>query len=113
MDNDSPAKERAEVPEVATVTIGKVRYEAPPWGKLRGLGQNGGIVVAFDADSGRELWALKVYEIRYDGEMEDDKQDVFIAGMAADGDHHLRVEAERGRGVWRVDLVRRTSQRLP
>lgn len=112
MDDDRPTKERAEIPEVAPVTLGQVRYEAPPWGKVRGLGQNGGIVAAFDTLTGQELWVLKVYETRYDGEMEDDKQDVFIASMVADGGQGLRVVAERGQGVWRVDLVHRTSVRV-
>jgi len=110
--DDRPSKERAEVPEVDAVIIKGTRYEALPWGKARGLGQNGGIVAAFDVASGRELWVLKVFEIACNAEMEGDKQDIFIAEMAVDGEHHLRVVAERGHGVWRVDLQRRTATRI-
>jgi hypothetical protein len=112
MEDERPAKERAEIPEVDPVVIGGIRYEVVPWGKARGLGQNGGIIAAVDAATGRELWTLKVYEIRYDPDMEGDKQDLFIAGLSADGDKHLRVEAERGGGIWRVDLERRASERV-
>jgi hypothetical protein len=102
---DEIAKERSEVPEPAPVTVKGVRYEALPWGKARGLGQNGGYIAAYD-DGGRELWVLKVYDVRYDGEREDDKQDLFISDIAADGESALRITDERG-GEYRVDLSNR------
>ena len=107
--DERPSKERTEVPEVAPVTIAGTRYEAIPWGKARGMGQNGGIIAAIDPATGQELWTLKVYEVHYDPEKEGDKQDLFIARMVAEGAHHLRVEAERGRGIWIVDLDQRSA----
>ncbi|HEY9227125.1 MAG TPA: hypothetical protein VIP11_10790, partial [Gemmatimonadaceae bacterium] len=66
---------------------------------------NGGYIAAFDERSGRELWLLKVYDVVYDGEKEDDKQDVFIASLTGDRGE-LRVTDERGRR-YTVDTQRR------
>jgi hypothetical protein len=105
--SNRPEKERSEIPEPAPVTSAGVRYEALPWGKARGLGQNGGYIAAFDAASGRELWLLKVYEVRYDGRREDDKQDLFIEDLTLEAKGLLRVTDERG-AVYRVDLAQRS-----
>ena len=73
---------RVAPPEVAPVTVGKLRVEAIHWGKDRGLDHNGGYIAAFDVDSGDELWTLQIYKTEYDQEMEEDVQDVFIAKMS-------------------------------
>lgn len=99
-------KERSEVPEPAAVVADGVRYEAVPWGKARGLGQNGGYIAAYDTRTDDELWLLKVYTVAYDGEREDDKQDVFIEDLTLEAPGRLRVTDERG-GVHHVDLLRR------
>ena len=104
--NDEVEKERSEPPEPAAVVTGGVRIEALPWGKVRGLGQNGGYIAAYDAGDDHELWLLKVYDVVYDGEMEEDKQDCFIEDMALDPAGRLRVTDERGR-VYVVDIERR------
>jgi hypothetical protein len=95
--DEKPDKERSDVPEPAPVVIDGVRYEAVPWGKARGLGQNGGYIAAFDGATNRELWILRVYEVTYDGEREDDKQDVFIEDLSLEKNGLLRVTDERGR----------------
>ncbi len=104
--DDKPEKERSEIPEPPPVTADGVRYEAVLWGKARGLGQNGGYIAAVDAASGKELWLLKVYDVVYDGEREDDKQDLFIEDLSIESGGLLRVTDERG-GMHRVDLGRR------
>ncbi|MDS4016443.1 MAG: hypothetical protein RKP46_19105 [Candidatus Accumulibacter sp.] len=102
--DDAPEKERREIPEPAPVVVGGMRYEAVPWGRMRGLGQNGGYLAAYDVASGRELWLFKVYDVKYRPEMEEDKQDVFIEDLALDAQGRLRVTDERGE-VYRVDLA--------
>lgn len=42
-------EERYSVPEPSGVSFGKLRIEALPWRKARGLGQNGGYIAAYDA----------------------------------------------------------------
>ena len=100
-------KERAEPPPPPSITIGDIRYDAVHWGKARGLGQNGGYIAAHDAYSGTELWLLKVYDVVYDGRMEDDKVDRFITSFTDLGDDRLEVADERGRR-YVVDLASRT-----
>jgi hypothetical protein len=104
--DDRPEKERSDIPEPAPVVVGGLRYEAVPWGRARGLSQNGGYIAARDMASGRELWLFKVYDVKYLPDMEDDKQDVFIEDLALDAKGRLRVTDERGE-IYRVDLVHR------
>jgi hypothetical protein len=96
-------KKRSGPDDVEPVTLGNIRYEAPPWGKERGLGQNGGHVVAVDQTTGAELWVAQLYELRYDPNMEADKQDTFISRLSAAPDGGLSVETERGT-IYLVDL---------
>ena len=53
---------------------------------------------------GSERWVLKVYDVTYDGEREDDKQDRFIEDLALEANGLLRITDERG-AVYRVDLA--------
>ena len=102
------AKKRSEPDPVDPVRVGGVRYEAVPWGKARGLEQNGGYVAAFDEKTGKELWLLKVYDVGYDGDMEADKQDVFVTSLDIDREgRRLTVESEAG-DRYAVDLESRT-----
>ena len=100
-------KKRSGPGPVDPVRFGGIRYEAMPWGKARGLDQNGGYVAAIDEKTGEELWLLKVYDVGYDGDMEEDKQDVFVTGLEIDGaGRRLTVENEAG-DSFSVDLASR------
>jgi len=100
-------KKRSGPDPVDPVRSGGIRYEAMPWGKARGLGQNGGYVVAIDEKTGDELWLLKVYDVIYDGDMEGDKQDVFVTSLEIDrAGRRLTVENEAG-DRFTVDLETR------
>lgn len=101
------SKKRAGPAAVAPVTVGRVRYEALPWGKVRDLDQNGGYIAAVDEASGKELWILKIYDVHYDGDKEDDKQDLFITRIEQKDCHSLLIENERGQRFI-VDLPTRT-----
>jgi hypothetical protein len=97
-------KERAAPPEPEPVSLDGTRYESMLWGKTRGLGQNGGYLVAIDEASGKELWVLKVYDVVYEKDKEEDKQDVFITSLSLDPDQRtLRVTNEKEQ-VFLVDL---------
>lgn len=90
-------KKRSEPEQVEPICRGSVRYEAPLWGKSRGLGQNDGHIVAIDQATGRELWVVQLYDIRYDPNMEEDKQDIFLSSLTLDaGGNCLLAEDERG-----------------
>ena len=117
-----PASQAPPVPTVAAAktlkregptAVAPVRFEAMQisvlhWGLERGLPQNGGYIVASDAITGRELWLLKVYEVRYDPKRERDVQDTFIVEMKADASGSLLlIRDELGR-VHTVDPRART-----
>jgi outer membrane protein assembly factor BamB len=96
--DDAPKAKRAGPPKVAPVAMGELEFAAIPWGKARGLGQNGGYVAAIDRATGKELWTLKVYDVRYDPALEGDVQDVFIKSLAKSASgRELIVTDERGR----------------
>ena len=88
---------RIAPPEVPPVTVAGVKIEVLHWGRERGLAQNGGYVVAVDPVTGKELWTLRIYDVIYDGAMEEDVQDVFIASLRAVGDRHVEIVDENGR----------------
>jgi hypothetical protein len=89
------AKRRAPA-AVAPVTSGGVRYEALLGARSRGFEQDGGVIAAYDAKSGKELWTLQVYETEYDPSEETDVQEVYIVRLtlSKSGDA-LVVENER------------------
>lgn len=104
-------KDRAAPREVSPVVLEGRRYEAPHWGKSRGLPQNGGYVAAIDPASGRELWLTRIYRVGYERGREGDKQDVFITGLEAEpGGRGLLISDERGRR-YRLDLRTRKVER--
>ena len=58
---------------VAPVVAEGVRYSAPPDAM--------GFVVATDVSTSRELWRVRIYEVRVDPKLERDVQDVFITSL--------------------------------
>ncbi len=93
-----PMPKRVGPEDVAPLTLGGTRYEVIHWGKERGLGQNGGIIAAFDNNTNAERWTLKVYNIDYDPVMEEDVQDLFITSMTeAATPGNIEIVDENGR----------------
>jgi hypothetical protein len=86
---EAPSHKRSAPPKVAPVEHRGIRYAVVRGAKGRGLPQNGGYIEATEIASGRSLWLVKVYEVLYDPDMEDDKREVYIS--------RLRLDAARGR----------------
>ena len=100
------AEKPAGPKDVTPVTLDGVRYEALHWGKPRDLGQNGGLIAAYDSASGDELWVERIYKIVY-GDKSPQKYDLFISSIAAtDNGASLRITDESGR-VFRLRLADR------
>ncbi|GAB4267901.1 MAG: hypothetical protein Kow0065_18420 [Methylomicrobium sp.] len=105
-------KKRSGPKPVKPVEHDGVRYEAVHWGKARGLEQNGGYLAAFDQKSGEELWLLKVYDVNYDSDIEDDKQDVFITGLRFGWFNKSRLIIKNERNeTFNVDLATRRVEK--
>lgn len=103
------AKKRLGPAKVEPVTIDGVRYEAIQWGKARDLDQNGGYIGAYDQNTGKELWLLKIYDVSYEGDIEDDKQDIFITRLRQKCGRYLVIENEKGQRFI-VDLKTRSVE---
>jgi hypothetical protein len=90
----SPAyAKRAPPIDVPPVTLNGIEYSAPHWGLTGGKQQNGGYVEAKDLKTGKLLWELRIYEIKYNANVETDVQDVFITSMKlVDGKLHVSNE---------------------
>ncbi len=98
----SPASAKRAAPRaVVPVVADGVRYSAPA--------EAMGFVVAAAADSGRELWRARIYEVRVDPNLERDVQDVFITSLALGGGT-LLITNERG-GRYALDMKTRKVTR--
>ena len=78
-------------PPPKPVVADGVRYEEATNARRRGFEQSGGVIVATDSKTKAELWALQVYQVRFDPAEERDIQEIFITKlkMDADGKHLL------------------------
>jgi hypothetical protein len=86
---EAPSHKRSAPLKVTPVEHRGIRYAVVRGAKGRGLPQNGGYIEATEIASGRPLWLVKVYEVVYDPDIEDDKREVYIS--------RLRLDAARGR----------------
>jgi hypothetical protein len=83
-----PASAKRAAPAmVAPVVENGVRYEAPHDAM--------GFVVAIEVATNKELWRVRIYEVRVDPNLERDVQDVFITSLVAK-DGSLLIANERG-----------------
>jgi hypothetical protein len=102
------SKKRREPENVDPVEANGIRYEAPLQGALYGYAQDGGIIIARDADSGELEWTQRIYKVSYDKDIEDDKQDIFISKLSlAEGRTVLNIKNERG-VQFNLDLIDRS-----
>ncbi len=98
----APAFAKRSAPrEVVPVVADGVRYTAPS--------EAMGFVIAAAADSGKELWRVRIYEVRFDPALERDVQDVFITSLEMKG-RALVVTNERGE-KYALDLKTRKVTR--
>jgi hypothetical protein len=68
---------------VDKITKNGVRYEELRGGVSRGFEQNGGILLATDVATNKELWVLQIYKTEYDPQEEADVQDVYFTKLKA------------------------------
>ena len=93
-----------EIPKPKPAVRAGVRYEVVRNARFRGLPQAGGVIVAIDTASGRELWVTTVYRVTFDDAEEKDTQEVFVTRLRLADDSRLEVTNERGE-VFLVDVA--------
>ena len=104
---------KRRVPSVAPVIAGDTRYEVLKGARSRGFTQNGGIISAVDAGSGKELWTLTLYQTQYDAQEETDVQDVFITSLALSKDGKQLLAKSENKKSYLVNLADRTVTTVP
>jgi len=93
---------RAVPKPVVPVVFNGVTYSAPN-------DRRGAYVVATDEKNGRKLWEVKVFETKYDSQLEEDVQDVWITELHISNDS-LLVKDEKSR-CYRVNLATHVAKR--
>ncbi|MBI3229629.1 MAG: hypothetical protein HYZ45_05440 [Burkholderiales bacterium] len=114
MDGEMGMSPKRVGPEVVTpLIIDGIRLEAVNAGRARGLSQNGGYLEAFDVASGKTLWLLQVYQIKYDQEMEEDVQDRFISKLVWQAQNKTVLVIDEFGKRYQLDLQNKIVQALP
>jgi hypothetical protein len=80
-------KKRAEPDRASPIRHGGVVYDiaqdqAATWGSDPLPGTATVSLVAMDEGDGRELWRTRLYDVHFDGEMERDKQEIYVTSLA-------------------------------
>lgn len=101
------SEDRLPPPEVPPLERDGIRYVQAPDGRDVGAKQVGGILLATDIASGRQLWTLTIYDNAIDDKLEEDVQWIFFESMAFDPDGRLRIVNEAGQ-AFLVDVKNRT-----
>lgn len=110
---DLPKPKRVGAPTVAPITVGELRFEVLRKTRSRGFDQNGGVIAAIDAASGKELWTLKVYVIDYIPKLETDVQDIFIVALEKTGDNATLIVKDERHRQFIVDIAARSAKPAP
>ena len=105
MSADGQNAKRSAPKEVKPVVHEGVRYTAPHWVWAKGRRIAGGYIEAFNAETNKRLWRIKVYETKSSTQLEKDVQEVFIRSTDIENDK-LVVVNERGER-YEVDLKTR------
>ena len=87
-DMEAPMESKSEntkrrVVFVDAITKNGVRYEELRSAMSRGFEQNGGVLLATDEATNKELWVLQIYKTEYDQQEEADVQDVYFTKLKA------------------------------
>lgn len=106
------SEDRLPPPVVPAVERDGVRYSQAGDGHDVGLDQVGGVLVATDIRSGKQLWVLSVYKNPIDPRLEADVQWVFFTSMAFDSRGRLRISNELGK-TFQVDVKTRKVTPVP
>jgi hypothetical protein len=106
----SPAdKKRRSAVHAKPVVHKGVKYEAvlwtePTWGSDPLPDTATAFVFAMKADDGSELWRAKLYDVRFDPDMERDKQEVYVEKLSLNlFGTKLKAVDEKGR-KYAIDL---------
>lgn len=107
--NKIPSNSRIPPPDVPPIEHNGILYVQEMQGITHGFDQATGYLIAYDAKTKEQLWAIKVYEVKQISGLEQDVQWVFFKSMTLIPEQDkLLIENELG-DRYLIDLQNRTS----
>ena len=97
--------------KVPPISHNGIRY-AIRRSEIQRFGQSGGVIQALHEDTEQELWAVRVYEIVRDPEMEKDVQEIYIQEMLLDDTEQFLLVTDERQRRYRVALADGAVQAL-
>lgn len=97
------AKRRA--PAAQPVVHKGIRYEQLRRPMDQGFDQAGGVIVAIDAASGRQVWVTQLFKTDFDPKEEKDAQEVYVSQLVFDAKAGFLMATDERKRRWRINPV--------
>ena len=97
------AKRRA--PSAKPVTHLGVRYEQMRRPGEHGFTQAGGVIAAIDVAKDKQLWAVQLYETKFDPAEERDAQEVYVSELRIDTKTQALIATDERKRHWMIKLA--------
>ena len=105
------AKRRA--PSAKPVTHLGVKYEQMRRATEHGFAQSGGVIAAIDSASNKQLWAVQLYETKFDVAEERDAQEVYVSELKIDAKAKALIATDERKRRWMIKLDDHTVSLMP
>ena len=96
------AKRRA--PTAKPVVHKGIRYEQMRRPQEHGFTQAGGVIAAIDEASGKQLWAVQLYQTVFDADEERDAQEVYVSQLGIDAKAGALIATDERKRRWQIEL---------
>ena len=105
------AKRRA--PSAKPVIHLGVKYEQMRRPTEHGFTQSGGVIAAIDTVSDKQLWAVQLYETKFDVSEERDAQEVYVSELKIDAKAKALIATDERKRRWMIKLDDHTVSLMP
>lgn len=90
-----------------------IRYEQLRRPDEQGFKQGGGVIVAIDEASKKQLWVVQLYETVFDPKEERDAQEVYVSELSIDTKAKALIAVDERKRRWRIMLDDHSVTQLP
>lgn len=105
------AKRRA--PSAKPVTHLGIKYEQMRRPTEHGFTQSGGVIAAIDTATEKQLWAVQLYETKFDSAEERDAQEVYVSELKIDAKAQALIATDERKRRWMIKLSDHTVSLMP
>lgn len=105
------AKRRA--PAAKPVMHKGIRYEQVRRPQEQGFSQAGGVIAAIDEATGKQLWAVQLYETVFDTKEERDAQEVYVSELRIEAKAGALIATDERKRRWQINLADHGVSQLP